>query len=133
MDRIRRLDDKNIIIVTNNIELTAVVVTENRTRCRELMAEMTGPIVLILDYRDVKTSFSEIIEIIKGNQSGNRADLNQRAFTIMVGEDRLITMYRDSMRQAGSGSVQVPIFADMEKAIEAAEYYLEEQQRVDQS
>ena len=92
----------------------------------ELMADMVGPVVLIIDYREVQTNFAEIIEIMKGNQAGKRADLNQRTFTIMVGEDRLVNMYRDSMRQPGSGAVQVPYFADMEKAIEAAEYYLEQ-------
>ena len=132
MNRVQQYNDENIVIVTNNVELTTDVVQENREMCRELMANMAGPIVLIIDYREVKTSFSDIIDIIKGNQAGNRADLNQRAFTIMVGEDRLISMYRDSMRQTGSGAVQVPIFPDMEKAIEAAEYYLQEQERQNQ-
>ena len=126
MERIYRLDDKNIIIVNNNLYLTAAVVDENRARCRELLAEMDGPVVLIIDYREVKTDFAEIIEIMKGNQAGKRKDLNQRTFTIMVGEDKLVNMYRDSMLQPGSGAVHVPYFNNMDEAIGAAEYYLAE-------
>ena len=127
-ERIRRLGDENIILVDNSVELTAEVVEENRAACRQLMEDMEGPVVLVIDYREVKTSFAEIIQIMKGNQQGKRADLNQRTFTIMVGDDRLINMYRDSMRQERSGGVQVPYFSDYDEAIKAARYYLETQE-----
>jgi len=125
MERIRRLEDENIIIVTNNVKLTADVVEENRAMCRKFMQEMTGPVVIIIDFREVKTSFADVVQIIKGNQSGNRTAINQRAFSIFVGTDRLIGMIRDSMRKHHSGEVLVPYFADMDKAIEAARFHLE--------
>jgi hypothetical protein len=126
MNRIRRIPDENIIIVTNNLEITAELVDENRAMCRQLMAQMDGPVVLIIDYREAKTNFAEIINIIKGNQAGKRADLNERTFTIMVGTDQLINMYRDSMRMGHSGGVSVPYFADLDSALVAARNYLEE-------
>ena len=129
MDRVYRLGDKNIIIVNNNVLLTDEVVEENRAHCRELLAEMEGPVVLVIDYREVKTDFVSIIKIMKGNQAGKRKDLNERTFTIMVGEDQLVNMLRDSMLQPGSGAVQVPYFSDFEEAIGAAEYYLQERAR----
>ena len=127
MDRIRRIADENIIIVTNNLEITAELVDENRTACRRLMEEMVGPVVLVIDYREAKTNFAEIIGIIKGNQAGKRADLNARTFTIMVGTDQLVNMYRDSMRHGHSGGVNIPYFADLDSALVAARHYLTEQ------
>ena len=125
MDRINRLGDENIIIVTNNVELTAEVVQENREQCKLLMDEMVGPPVIIIDFREVRTSFHDVIEIIKGNQAGNRQAINQRALSIFVGTDKLIGMLRDSMRKEHSGAVLVPYFDDMDKAIEAARHYIE--------
>lgn len=129
MDRIRKLEDENIIVVTNNVELTAEIVDENRATCRRLIAEMEGPVALVIDYREVKTSFADIVQIMRGNQAGKRSDLSQRTFTIMVGTDQLINMYRDSMRQEQSGGVQVPYFSDMDEALKAARYYLQDKMK----
>lgn len=126
MEHIRSLDGENIIVVTNNLEITAELVDENRNACRRLMKDMEGPVVIVIDYREAKTNFPEIIKIVKGNQTGKRADLNQKAFTIMVGTDHLINLYRDSMRQEKSGAVQVPYFNDMDAALQAARIYLED-------
>ena len=124
MDRIRKLEGENIIVVTNNLEITLGVVEENRAECRRILAENDGPFVIVIDYRDVKTSFVDIIQMIRNNQSGTRADLNQRAFSIFVGEDKLINMYRDSMLQKNSGGVSVPYFSDMDQALRAARLHL---------
>jgi hypothetical protein len=126
MDRIRRLNDENIIVVNNNLKLTAEVVDENRAACRKLIADMEGPVVLIIDYREVQTDFGAIIKIMKGNQQGKRTDLNQRTFTIMVGDDKMINLYRNTMLQESSGGVQVPYFDNMEDALEAGRLYLEQ-------
>jgi hypothetical protein len=126
MERIRKLDGENIIMVNNNVEVTAELVDENRDACRRLMQDMEGPIVILIDYREAKTNFAEIISIIKGNQAGKRTDLNQRTFTIMVGTDQLLNMYRDTMRQKQSGSVQIPYFSDMDTALQTARIYLED-------
>ena len=126
MERIRRLGDENIIMVNNNLEITAELVDANRAACRLLMEDMAGAIVIIIDYREAKTNFAEIIKIMKGNQAGKRADLNQKTFTIMVGTDQLVNMYRDTMLQEKSGAVQVPYFSDMDKALQAARIYLED-------
>lgn len=126
MDRIWRLNDENIIIVTNNLEITADIIEENRATCRNLMKDMEGTVAIIVDYREAKTNFSELLQVMRGNQSGKREDLNKKAFTIFVGKDQLLKMYRDSMRQPQSGGVNIPLFSDMENALEAARYHLNE-------
>lgn len=126
MEHIRKLDDENIIVVNNNLKITADLVDENRATCRRLMENMEGPVVIIIDYREAKTNFADILKIVKGNQSGKRADLNQKTFTIMVGTDQLINLYRDTMRQEKSGGVQVPYFSDMDAALQTARIYLED-------
>ena len=127
MDRIQQLQDENIILVTNNVKLTAGVVAENRSQVRELLKVMEGPVVIIIDFRDVKSEFKDIIDIMRGNQAGKRKDLNQRTFTIFVGTDRLIDMLRNSMRLPQFGQVTVPYFADLELALEAARIFLKQQ------
>jgi hypothetical protein len=124
MERIRALDGENIIVVTNNIVLTAAVVDANRAACRELMQQMTGPIALVIDYRDIQTSFADIMQILRGNQAGKRADMNARMFTIFVGQDKFVQMYRDAMSQPQFGGVQVPCFTGMDDALKAARVYL---------
>lgn len=129
MERIYKLDDENIIMVNNNVEITAELVDQNRTTCRQLIAKMEGLVVIIIDYREAKTNFADIIKIIKGNQAGKRTDLNQRTFTIMVGTDQVVNLYRNTMRQERSGSVQVPYFSDMDVAIETARIYLQDNEK----
>lgn len=128
MERIYRLANENIIMVKNNLEITAELVNANRAACRKLMEDMEGSVVLIIDYREAKMTFAEIMKIVKGNQAGNRADLNQKTFTIMVGTDQLVNLYRDTMLQEKSGAVQVPYFSDMDKALEAARIYLQDEE-----
>ena len=63
MDRIRRLDGENIIVVTNNLAITEELVEENRTTCRGIMQDLTGPVVIVIDYRESKTDFNNILDI----------------------------------------------------------------------
>ena len=124
MNRIRKVEGENIIIVTNNVQLTTEVIEENRSVVRAYLQEMVGPVVILIDYREVKTSFADIIQIMRHNQAGSRKDLNERTFTIFVGTDKLISLLRDSMRLPQFGNAQVPYFDDYDKALQAARIYL---------
>ncbi len=129
MERIQQLNNENIILVTNNVKLTSEVVAENRNQVRELLKEIEGPVVIIVDFREVKSEFKDIIDIMRGNQAGKRKDLNQRTFTIFVGTDRLIDMLRNSMRLPQFGEVTVPYFDDLDSALEAARIFLSQHQK----
>jgi hypothetical protein len=129
MGRVNRVEDENIIIITNNVELTADVVEENRVEMRRLMNLMDGPVVFIIDYRDVKTSFGDILNIMRGNQQGKRKDINERSFTMFVGHHKLTDMYRDAVRQPQYGGIEVPTFNEMEEALHAARLYIEGQSK----
>ena len=129
MDRVRKLDAENIIVVTNNIKITVEAVEENRAAVRAFIQDMQGPIVLVIDYREAETSFNDILEMIQRNQAGSRADLNERVFSIFVGTDKFLHMYRESMGLPQFGGNQVPCFSDIDVALAAARLYIERESR----
>ena len=127
MDRVNKLDGENIIVVTNNVALTPAIVDENRAGVRQLIATMTGPVVLIIDYRQVEMSFADTIKILQGNQQGKRDDLNKRTFTIFVGTSQFIQLYRNALEQPQFGEVQIPVFDEMDGALETARLHIQKE------
>ena len=128
MERVRQLEDENIILVTNNVKLTEQVVENNRTQTRQLLETMVGRVVIVIDFRDCQSDFQEILKIVRSNLDGNRRDLNQRTYTIFVGKDSRLELVRNSMLVSQGGGLPVPYFAELEPALEAARHYLSQAQ-----
>ena len=124
MERINRVGNENIIIVRNNVKVTPELVEENRARVRELMQDMDGKVVLIIDYTDGAIGFQDVVGIIKGYSEGKRKDLNEKTFSIFVGTDTFVDMIRNAIRQPQFGGVDIPFFDSVEMALEVARIYL---------
>ena len=127
MERVQKLDGENILLVTNNVQMTPEVVAENRVVIREFLAAYEGRFVIIIDFTDAVTSFADTLAIIQRmHAGGKRQDINERSMTIFVGGDKFMEMHRDAIAQPQHGGEQIPMFPTVEAALDAARLHLEQ-------
>jgi len=124
MGRAKQLGDEHIIIVENPEVLTAEMVSENREECKALIAKFGGYGVIIIDISKTKLDFVSFVKIVRQDQEGARTEVSATSFSIIVGTSLFASSYRDAMSKVKSGRANMPVFSDLNLAIETARHHL---------
>jgi len=112
---VAKVPDKPIIVVSVvghfNVEMARAIYA----KIAEIAATIEGPIYRITDIREERTSFADIIGVIKEASTGAAGSTTDpRIKNVFVGDERMARVARDALvRQTG---VPMPMFAKMEDA-----------------
>jgi hypothetical protein len=112
---VEKLPDENIIVVTVVGFFTADIARGVYAKTAELAAMMEGPIYRITDIREERTSFVEIIGVLKEATKGTSGTPSDpRIKSVFVGDEKMARVARDVLvKQTG---IPMPMFATMEDA-----------------
>ena len=126
MSHVEKLDDEPIIIITAEGDVTPDMIQANRSAAMEQIAGIDrGPVVVIIDFRDAELDFANTMAILREDRADEREAFYEQAFTILVGSNQYLDVYRNAMQQPQYGSKELPAFPDMETALKAARVYLD--------
>ena len=114
---VAKVPDKPIIVVSVvghfNVEMARAIYA----KIAEIAATLEGPIYRITDIREERTSFADIIGVIKEASKGTAGSTTDpRIKNVFVGNEKMARVARDVLRTS-MGGVSMPMFGSMEHAL----------------
>ena len=114
---IEELNDAPVIVITVNPPVDDKSgPTQIGDAALAFQKEKNGQVVRIIDLTEVKFSFGDVAQ----GMATDVAFLDPNIKTIIVGTDALVKMAGEAFKQDQYGKVDVPVFASMDEAVEAA-------------
>lgn len=116
---IERLPDEPIVLATMTGQVTAVEIKELFARTLELSQDIPGTIYRITDVRSADATFSDLLFILAELSSKQPfATSDPRVKGVLVGRHFASQLTSDSLKQRQYGALNLPLFDDMETALE---------------
>jgi hypothetical protein len=123
--KVERIPGKPILIATLTGHVTLDLVQEMFEQSANFADEIGGHLYRITDVRDIDSTFSDLVMILaeaaSKKQSGSPAD--PRFTGMLVGSDQWVKTFSQSIQQRQYGSLNIPLFENME----AAMFYVQQQ------
>ncbi|MFN8529102.1 MAG: hypothetical protein U0670_10855 [Anaerolineae bacterium] len=118
-----RLSGESIIVSTYIENITVQDIAESSPYIEGHVRAIGGLIYYIIDVRQTKSTFKDILDILRmpqddGQMEAEAAGIDFRL--MMVGNDALAKFFVQAAQQQQYGHMQIPLFATLEAAIDAA-------------
>jgi hypothetical protein len=117
--KVERIPAKPILIATLTGHVTLELVQEMFEQSARLADEIGGHLYRITDVRDIDTTFSDLVMILaeasSKEQPGSPTD--PRFTGMLVGSHQWVKTFSQSIQQRQYGSLNIPLFEDMEAAM----------------
>jgi hypothetical protein len=126
---VQQWEDEPIVVATFEGCIAAEDVRESDRHTTPLFQSIGTDAVLIIDTTRGDSSFVDILNILRQQPELNAAHpFTFEVALMLVGTHALAKLYVDAARQKQFGGVQIPMFACLEDAVEAARQLLQKAQ-----
>ncbi len=119
-----RLPNERIIISTYSDHVTLEDVQQSSRAVEPILRAMgSGVLYYILDVRNSNATFKDILDILRRPDDTGEMEAAAHGFVthlMMVGSAALAKFYVQAAQQQQYGNMQIPLFATLETAIDAA-------------
>lgn len=118
-----RLFGESIIVSTYVDHITVQDVADSSPYIEQLVRSVGGLVYYIIDVRQSKSTFKDMLDILRMPQDDGQMEAEAAGIDIrlmMVGSDALAKFYVQAAQQHQYGRMQIPLFATLDAAIDAA-------------
>ena len=122
---VHQLQDERIVIATYEGCISVEDVRQSDLMTAPLLQSFGAEAVLIIDTIAADTNFAHVFQILRQQpEMGAQHSSHFEVKVMLVGTHALAKLYVDAARQKQFGGTQIPLFACLDDAIEAARQFL---------